>query len=90
MNNIGTTKVLAEKVLSDTDWKVSNNSEVVVDKIEDSLVYLRVKEPIEATQIFDQTDPKKGVTFNPAKKIIPKGATLLGFYSSCTNKPYRF
>jgi hypothetical protein len=39
-NNIGTAKYLAEKTLEDTDWTISEETEVPVEKVEESLVWI--------------------------------------------------
>jgi hypothetical protein len=93
MNNSGTANELAARVLEDTDWTVSNKSEAFVEGIEESLVYLRVKNgfTLRAFRVLDQspTNYKEGVAGNK-EELIPAGSIILGFYSSCTNKPYRF
>lgn len=93
MNNSGTANQLAAKVLEDTDWTVSYKSEAFVEGIEESLVYLRVKNShtLKAFRVSDQnpTNYKEGVTVNK-EELIAAGSIILGFYSSCTNKPYRF
>lgn len=93
MNNSGTANELAAKVLEDTDWTVSDKSEAFVEGIEESLVYLRVKNShtLRAFRVSDQnpTNYKEGVTVNK-EELIAAGSIILGFYSSCTNKPYRF
>ena len=86
MNNIGTASELAEKVLKETDWEVS--SEFFVETIEESLVYLKTTKDLNVKKILDQTDLSKGVGEEDA--TLPKGSTILAFYSSCTSKPYRF
>lgn len=92
MNNSDTAAGLARTVLSETDWGVS--SEVFVETVEENLVYLTVKsgETFNAYQVFDQSKDNlgEGVTIAKTATPIPAGSKLLGFYSSCTNKPYRF
>ena len=94
LNNSGSAKELAAKVLKDTDWTVSEDSEVFVQTIEEALVYLTIVKSggITATRIKDQ-DPNeltKGVQDYATTVTIPQGSTILGFYSSCVNKPHRF
>lgn len=88
MNNSGTAQELAEFVLKDTDWKVE--SEAFVEKIEEALIYLRTSYGFTATQVIDQTDSTLGEGVTEQSASIPSGAILLGFYSCCNNKPYRF
>ena len=88
-NNSGTPKVLAERVLEETDWKVSEKSEVIVQIVEESLIYLRTREPVSAYRLLDQN----GNYLQGIKKErvdIPADQTVLAFYSSCRNKPVRF
>ena len=98
MNNLGTIGELAERVLENTDWTVSEDSEIIVEKISENLVYLQLPNVIPSNtiyQILDQTENnlKKGVESKPLSQSECdelSGATILAFYSSCTNKPYRF
>lgn len=92
MNNSGTVKELATEVLKETDWIVSNKSEVNVQTIEENLVYLQVIQEggINAYHVIDQKEDKSiGVVAN-TQVNIPKNSILLGFFSCCQNKPYRF
>ena len=90
--NSGTAKELAERVLAETDWKVSESSEAFVERIEEALIYLRTEQALKAHQVTDQdvNDLKKGVEVSPNEVIIPAGKIILAFYSSCVDKPYRF
>jgi hypothetical protein len=86
-NNIGTAKELATRVLEDTNWTV--DSEIFVQKVEETLVYLTNSTAISVQKITDQADGyATGVTNSDA--TLPAGSTILAFYSSCTNKPHRF
>lgn len=92
---MGTSKQLADYALSGTDWKVSELSEVPVQKIEDSLVYLQVSydegaKELTATRLLDQTDNTKGVGEDDIPLMLKNGDIILAFYSHCTGKPYRF
>lgn len=91
-NNMGTAKELAERVLEETDWEVE--SEIFVQTIEEPLVYLKVKSGWKSSdvyKIYDQTEDKsKGVKIKNFEQDIPKDATILAFYSSCTGKPHLF
>ena len=87
-NNLGTLQKLAEFTLTDTDWEVE--SEKFVEKIEEGLVYLKVNTAFSAKQIKDQgTDYNNGISVLKTT-TIPKDSYILGFYSCCVNKPYRF
>ena len=88
----GTARELAERVLAETDWKVSESSEAFVERIEEALIYLRTEKALKAHQVIDQdvNDLKKGVEVSPNEVIIPEGKIILAFYSSCVDKPYRF
>ena len=90
-NNIGTAKHLAETALADTDWEVAADSEVLVQTVEESLVWLQVTNAFEAKHIQGQKNSRlfEGVTDNETEEI-PANAKILAFYSSCTNKPHRF
>lgn len=88
MNNMGTANELASKVLAETDWTVSDESEAFVQTIEDQLVYAVTTSSISAYHVIDQTDRRRGVDVRLA--TIPAGKQVLVFYSSCVNKPYRF
>lgn len=86
VSNVGTVEELATKVLQETDWEVE--SEVVVETVEEALVYVNLSN-VTAYQISDQQTEgdlayKEGVT--PA--AIPRDSLsgrALAFYSSCTN-----
>jgi hypothetical protein len=43
MNNMGTANELAEKALAETDWTVSEDSEIFVQTIDEALVYLTIR-----------------------------------------------
>jgi hypothetical protein len=90
MNNNGTVKELAESVLSETGWGVK--SEAFVETVEENIVYLKVLQNFNAKRIQDQNSEKlqKGVSVYEKAVKIPAGSLILAFYSSCTNKPYRF
>lgn len=94
-NNMGTAAELANEVLKETDWTA--DSEAIVQTIEEALVYLKVNEPLIAYHLLDQKDYGAGVaeemfegTQTPKLISIPAGASILAFYSSCTEKPHRF
>ena len=95
-SNIGTANQLASKVLDNTNWSVDENSEAFVQTIDEALVYLRLPtdlSKLDIKHIKDQTDLKIGVipeTVGEEQKNSMKGQIVLGFYSSCTNKPHRF
>jgi hypothetical protein len=52
MNNVGTSKQLGQFVMEETDWVV--DGEVSVQTIEESLVYLKLKQDIDAVHLLDQ------------------------------------
>lgn len=83
MNNSGTAKELADKVLEETDWDVE--SEPFIERIEESLVWLTVRSghSLKAQKIVD-----KGMTTGEVE--LGAGTNILAFYSSCANTPYRF
>lgn len=88
-NNTGSAKQLAETTLAETDWEVE--SEVLVQTIEESLVYVNTAAELQAYRIYDQKDNRfEGVKISDEPVMIPKNTTLLAFYSSCTGKPHRF
>lgn len=90
-NNLGNSKTLAERVLEDTDWKVE--SEVIVQKTEEALVWIKIPSGKRVVHLLDQDSHNLtvGVTevfdssFDETKEH-----TVLAFYGSCTNKPHRF
>jgi hypothetical protein len=86
---LGTAEELATRVLKDTDWSVSEMSEIMVDTTEENLVYLKSPSTdLEVVRVLDQTDLTQGV--DTKITILPKDSTVLAFYSSCTTKPHRF
>ena len=91
MNNVGTSKQLGQFVMEETDWTV--DGEVPVQTVEEPLVYLKLKQNIDAIHLLDQQKDANGnystgVTEN--NETIGEGSTILAFYSSCKNKPHRF
>jgi hypothetical protein len=85
---LGTAAELASRTLEDTGWNVE--SEVFVEKVVDNLVYIRTnKEIINVHWVKDQDNLNVGVDDSTIISV-PKGKELLGFYSSCKNKPHRF
>jgi hypothetical protein len=69
-NNFGTLQYLAEKVLEGTDWQVE--TEVSVQKVDDSLVHLVTTEEISAMHVTDQVNMSAGVTSEEC--TIPENA----------------
>ena len=86
-NNIGNIKTLAEKVLEDTDWEVE--SDLLVQTIEESLVYVKVPAGTKLVPIRDPEDNLSG-TKVWHEWVLEEEITALAFYSSCRNTPYRF
>ena len=100
-NNLGTAAQLASTALEGSGWTVSADSEKFVQKIEEALVYVKVKpgSVLKAYHILDQsnTNFSAGVTIEqntagttPLEIQFDNEEILLGFYSSCTEKPHRF
>jgi hypothetical protein len=85
MNNTGTAKELAERVLVDTDWQVESDD--IVERVEESLAYLTVKQDFLAHRIIEDNG-KIDITNNTT--LIEANSIILGFYSSCRGKPHRF
>ena len=91
-NNMGSADYLARTVLEETDWEVPTECEKLVQTVSEALIYLNVKEDgFKATRLIDQTKQEltKGVEDGEEVEIA-KNKTILAFYSSCINKPYRF
>lgn len=78
-NNQGTVEQLAKVILKDTDWRVSEESEMIQQFQEEALYEIVLNEDIIATNILDGT-----------QKLIAKGQTIYGFYSSIINQDYDF
>lgn len=90
MNNIGDSVSLGRQVMAETDWQV--DGDVIVEQVDEALVYLTVPESgVSATLLKDTNEnySSAGLEEVPGRSI-PGGSTVLGFYSSCTNKPHRF
>lgn len=94
-NNMGNAAELANEVLKETDWTAE--SETIVQTVEEALVYLTLNESLFAYHLLDQKDYAAGITEEliegtqtPMPVTIPANATILAFYSSCTEKPHRF
>lgn len=93
-NNVGTAEELGRRVLAGSGWEVANESETMVEKVNENLIYLKVKSGTTITgvnQIKDQNpdDLVNGIESTSANSI-PEGSIVLAFYSSCTSQPYRF
>lgn len=84
----GTIGQLAEWTLENTDWDVE--SEAIVDKVEENLIYLRVENPdgVNVVHLIDQINLREGL--KQEESHIEYGSIILGFYSSCKNRPHRF
>ena len=95
VNNIGTANGLAEFVLRETDWGVSDNSEAFVQTIDEALVYVTFPQNPSGLSVYKITGQKEnnrkiGVTAAITSLESLKGKTILAFYSSCTGKPHLF
>jgi hypothetical protein len=88
MNNMGTAQELAARVLEGTDWTVSDDSEVIVQTIEEPLVYAKLTDALTCFKITNEGD--KGGISSIGNHEIPAGSTILAFYSCTKNKPHRF
>lgn len=91
MNNIGDAKELGALALAETDWAVEG--EVLVQTVDEALVYITIPSGTKATQIIDQVADangfySQGVTTQSV--TFGQDITALAFYSSCKNKPHRF
>ena len=94
-NNMNGANELAKTVLADTDWVLPENPEKFVQTIEDNLVYLTIDLSKFENKIYHLIDQKRdnltdGVIAELAKFGNTGEIKVLGFYSSCRNKPYRF
>lgn len=91
MNNMGTIDELGERILKDTDWIISTDSEKIVQTEDEALVPCLVTGGgLTAFQIDDSDLPKKGA-IKGKEVTIPNNAIIYVFYSSCSGAdPYRF
>ena len=93
-NNMGTANELAARALAETDWMVADDSEVIVQTVDEALVYVKLPgdlaDNIKIKHIIDQTDMTRGVGIEDVSTGALDGKVVLAFYSSCTNKPHRF
>ena len=86
MNNSGTATELAEEVLKETDWSVSEKSDILSQTIEEALIYLKTSGDItNAIRIIDAEG-----SIEQQEAVVPDNSIVLGFYSSCVGKPHRF
>lgn len=86
ISNTGTITQLANKVLQETGWKVE--SEVFVQKIEESLVYISIPAGVTVTRILDYNDTEEGLKTESYQFLSDQLG--LAFYSSTREKPHRF
>ena len=89
VNNSGTLQEIAETVLKDTDWEVG--SDVIVQTVEEPLVYIQIPSGTIITPVLDQDeeDKTRGVS-QGASITLTKDSRALAFYSCCRNKPTHF
>lgn len=90
-NNLGDAKKLANDVLAETDWTA--DSEVFVEKVDEALVYVKLPAGTAAVHLLDQVKNENGIYSTGVTEqpfTFNKETTVLAFYSSCKNKPYRF
>jgi hypothetical protein len=103
MNSLGTTSTLAEEVLKETDWIVSEDTEVIVEKNSESLVYvnfpnvsLSVLKGWNIYKVIDshlQNSANQGIISQKASDLELNyilNRPVLAFYSCCTSSPLRF
>ena len=89
VNNSGTLQEIAETVLEDTDWEVE--SDVIVQTIEEPLVYIQIPANTKITPVLDQDENDKTSGVSRGTQItLSKASKVLAFYSSCRNKPTHF
>ena len=89
VNNSGTLKEIAENVLEDTDWEVE--SDVIVQTIEEPLVYIQIPANTKITPVLDQDENNKTSGVSQGAQItLSKASRALAFYSCCRNKPTHF
>lgn len=89
VNNSGTLAEIANVVLEDTDWEVS--SDVIVQTVEEPLVYIQIPAGTVITPIADQSETNKSVGVTQKTPItLSQPSRALAFYSSCRNKPVHF
>jgi hypothetical protein len=76
--------------LENTDWTVE--SETFIQSVEEALVYLSIPGGTEAIRLKEPSSLNAGLTEECVQLGTEGGATVtvLGFYSSCNNKPHRF
>ena len=88
-DNIGDARTLAESVLSDTDWTVE--SEALVERVEEKLVYTTIPAGTTITPLSDQPLTNLNVGVIPQQTItLSSDITVLAFYSCCTSRPHLF
>lgn len=92
-NNSGTAQELATSVLKDTDWTVDeDSSDVLVQTIEEPLVYITIPDGTYARRIIDpeESDGRLDGVEVEEEEVSVGGCTALAFYSSLRNKPVFF
>jgi hypothetical protein len=90
MNNIGSAGELGNYVMEETDWVVSD-SDVIVQTVDEALVYVRLPQNTLAYHLRDQVEGQGSVGVTTDEERVDLGGqTVLAFYSSCKNKPHRF
>jgi hypothetical protein len=68
-----------------TDWVVV--SDTFTELVEENLVYLLTNKPINANRIYANESEE---IVEVLEEELPINTKVLGFYSSCKNKPPRF
>lgn len=90
-NNLGDAKKLANGILAETGWTA--DSEVFVEKVDEALVYIKIPAGTEVVHLLDQVKDENGIYSTGVTEepyTFNEETTVLAFYSSCKNKPYRF
>jgi hypothetical protein len=91
-NGVGTIKEIATEILRETDWDVE--SECIVEKVEEDLVYLKLPEDLTDYKFAWLKDSDEKFLTEGVKEVEPQqnlaGKEILAFYSCCKNKPHRF
>ena len=93
-NNVGTAPYLASQILAETDWQVRDDSwtgggltsEFIPDRVNETLVELKLNQNINAYRIKDDIP---GICPTIESISISSGATIFAFYSCLMDKAKR-
>lgn len=93
MNNTDTATKLGEKILQGTGWAISEDSDIIVQTLDEALYECTVTKRFRAHQIIDpiltETGRNIGCNINGNAITIQKDSKIYIFYSSYTEQPYR-